>query len=365
MSERINTLFAELKKQQADSCFISSKANVYYLSGYYTDPHERVIGIIVMDGIDPIFLLPKMEEEDARNAGWEHLIVSYYDHENPWHALQAFLKKQEKEPAVMAIEKDHLTLYRYNQLQETFPNAAYIDATPVIQNLRLIKSKKEHDLLRTAAELADLGVKTGVEALKEGVSELEVVAAIEHTLKKQGIREMSFQTMALFGSKTASPHGNPDKTQLEKNNFVLFDLGVIYQGYCSDITRTVAFGNITDEQKQIYDTVLEAQERAIDASRTGTAVGELDKIARNYITEQGYGEYFTHRLGHGLGIETHEYPSMHSENTLPIEPGMCFTIEPGIYVLGVGGVRIEDMLFTTNYMPLELTKYPKTLQVIS
>ncbi len=96
MSERINKLFAELKKQQADSCFISSKANVYYLSGYYTDPHERVIGIIVMDGIDPIFLLPKMEEEDARNAGWKHLIVSYYDHENPWHALQVFLKKQEK-----------------------------------------------------------------------------------------------------------------------------------------------------------------------------------------------------------------------------------------------------------------------------
>ncbi|MFD1415381.1 M24 family metallopeptidase [Oceanobacillus jeddahense] len=365
MSERINNLFAELKKKQADSCFISSKANVYYLSGYYTDPHERVIGIILMDEIDPIFLLPKMEEEDARNAGWEHLIVSYYDHENPWQVLQAFLKKQEKNPAVMAVEKDHLTVHRYNLLQEILPDTTYIDATDAIQNLRLIKSKKEHEYLRTAADLADLGVKTGVEALKEGVSELEVVATIEHSLKKQGIREMSFQTMALFGAKTASPHGNPDKTQLEKNSFVLFDLGVIYQGYCSDITRTVAFGDITDEQKQIYNTVLTANEKAIEASRAGTAVGELDKIARNYITEQGYGEYFTHRLGHGLGIETHEYPSMHSENTLAIQPGMCFTIEPGIYVPDVGGVRIEDMLFTTNYMPLELTKYPKTLQVIS
>lgn len=365
MLDRIDNLLAELKKQQADSCFISSQANVYYLSGYYTDPHERVIGIILIDQLDPIFLLPKMEENDARKAGWEHLIVSYYDHENPWHCLQAFLKKQEKQPTVLAIEKDHLTIHRYNQLQEIFPNVTYTDATEITQNLRLIKSKKEHDLLRSAAELADFGVKTGVEALKEGVSELDVVATIEHALKKQGIREMSFQTMALFGAKTASPHGNPDKTQLEKNSFVLFDLGVIYQGYCSDITRTVAFGNITDEQKQIYDTVLGAQERAINASKAGTAVGELDKVARNYITEQGYGEYFTHRLGHGLGIETHEYPSMHSENTLPIQSGMCFTIEPGIYVPEVGGVRIEDMLFTTNYMPLELTKYPKTLQIIS
>ncbi|WP_080874936.1 aminopeptidase P family protein [Oceanobacillus timonensis] len=365
MTDRMNHLFAELKNKQADSCFISSKANVYYLSGYYTDPHERVIGIILIDGIDPIFLLPKMEEEDARNAGWEHLIVSYYDHEDPWQTLQAYLKKQEKNPSVLAVEKDHLTIRRFNQLQEIFPNATYIDATDTIQNLRLIKSKKEHEYLRTAAELADLGIKTGVEALKEGVSELEVVATIEHTLKKQGIREMSFQTMALFGAKTASPHGNPDKTALEQNSLVLFDLGVIYQGYCSDITRTVAFGDINEEQKHIYNTVLQANEKAIEASKTGTAVGELDKIARNYITEQGYGEYFTHRLGHGLGIETHEFPSMHSENTLPIEPGMCFTIEPGIYVPNVGGVRIEDMLFTTNYMPLELTKYPKTLQVIS
>lgn len=365
MQDRINNLYTELKQQQIDSCFISSKANVYYLSGYYTDPHERIIGIILIDQLDPIFLLPKMEEKDARDAGWKHVILTYSDHENPWHVLQQFLKKQEKQPVNLAVEKDHLTINRFHALKEIFPNTSYVDATGILQNLRVVKSKREHDLLKTAAEFADLGVKTGVEALKEGVSELEVVAAIEHALKKEGIREMSFQTMALFGEKTASPHGTPNQTKLTKNNFVLFDLGVIYEGYCSDITRTVAFGNITDEQKHIYDTVLEAQQRAIDASKTGTAVGELDKIARNYITEQGYGDYFTHRLGHGLGIETHEYPSMHHENELSIEPGMCFTIEPGVYVPKVGGVRIEDMLFTTNYMPLELTKYPKTLQVIS
>src|SRR5699024_1092633 len=164
----------------------------------------------------------------------------------------------------------------------------------------------------------------------------------------QGVEGMSFSTMALSGTKTASPHGTPGKKSIKKGDLVLFDLGVIHGGYCSDTTRTVAFQSITEEQKNIYETVLKAEQLAIDASKIGVSVGSIDLAARNHIDEMGYGKYFTHRIGHGLGIETHEYPSMHSQNKLKLDKGMCYTIEPGVYVPNTGGVRIEDMIFMTE-----------------
>ncbi|MDY0405335.1 M24 family metallopeptidase [Virgibacillus sp. 179-BFC.A HS] len=175
---------------------------------------------------------------------------------------------------------------------------------------------------------------------------------------------MSFATTAISGAKTASPHGTPGNKKIEKGDMVLFDLGVIYEGYCSDITRTVAFKSVTDEQQKIYDTVKVAQQKAIDASQLGTATGEIDKAARRYIEQAGYGEYFKHRIGHGLGIETHEYPSMHENNKLELKAGMCYTIEPGIYVPGQGGVRIEDMIFMTEKGAEILTESPKELRII-
>ncbi|MFS0751181.1 M24 family metallopeptidase [Oceanobacillus sp. 1P07AA] len=365
MQERLENFLKKLNEQSIDSAFITSKANVYYLSNYYTDPHERIVGIYLSEKFDPIFLLPKMEESDARNAGWKYTILSYYDHENPWNLLKDYLNKQNHQPQSVALEQDHITMERYQAIQNTLPGSQFLDAKELLANLRVIKSEKELSLLKTAAELADFGIQTGVETIQEGVSELDLVATIEYSLKKQGIREMSFQTMALSGAKTASPHGNPSTSQLEKNGFVLFDLGVIYQGYCSDITRTVAFGNLTEEQKSIYETVLKAEEAAIERSTIGTSVGTIDQTARKIISDAGFGEYFTHRIGHGLGIETHEYPSMHGENKLPLQSGMTFTIEPGIYVPNVGGVRIEDMIYMTEEGPKTLTKYPKNLQIVN
>src|SRR5699024_9630674 len=162
-----------------------------------------------------------------------------------------------------------------------------------------------------------------------------------------------------------SPHGTPGNKPIEKGDFVLFDLGVVYKRYCSDMTRTFAFHSVIAEQKRIYETVLRAEEEAIKASVIGEKVGTIEQVARNIITEAGYGTYFTHRIGHGLGIDVHEYPSMHANNTLPLAEGMCYTIEPGIYVPDVGGVRIEDMVFMTKDGAETLTKFPKHLQIIS
>ena len=175
---------------------------------------------------------------------------------------------------------------------------------------------------------------------------------------------MSFSTMVLTGANGASPHGVPGLTKIKKGDFVLFDLGVVVDGYCSDITRTVAYGDINEKQMNIYETVLKAELAAIDASKPEAICSEVDLTARRIIADAGYGEYFPHRLGHGLGISVHEYPSLTETNSLKLEEGMVFTIEPGIYVPGVAGVRIEDDVLVTKDGVETLTKFPKELQVI-
>lgn len=188
--------------------------------------------------------------------------------------------------------------------------------------------------------------------------------AIEFEMKKKGVQKMSFDTMVLSGPKTASPHGIPGERKIQQGDFILFDLGVVYNGYCSDITRTVAFGEPTDAQRDVYDTVKKAEQAAVDLVRPGVKAFEIDKIARDIIDEAGYGDYFTHRIGHGLGISVHEFPSITGTNELVLEEGMVFTIEPGIYNPDITGVRIEDDVVVTTDGVEVLTKFPKELQII-
>ncbi|WP_085991690.1 M24 family metallopeptidase [Oceanobacillus senegalensis] len=364
MASRLTNLMEKLKNIDADSMLVTSKANFFYLSNYYTEPHERVIAAFISKKTDPVILVPEMEVEDAKASGWEHKIISYHDHENPWQLLLEYVRKTESIPQSLAIEKNHITLDRFYSIQEVFPYTEFLDAKEILADLRVIKSKEEHRLLKKAAALADYGIEIGVKAIREGVSELEIIANIEYEIKKQGVQEMSFSTMVLSGTKTASPHGTPSTQKINPGDLILFDLGVVYEGYCSDITRTVAFQSISDEQRRIYETVLEAEREAIKHAVIGKPVGEMDQTARGIITANGYGEYFTHRIGHGLGIETHEYPSVTSKNSLPLQAGMSFTIEPGVYIPNLGGVRIEDMIFTSENGPKVLTKYPKELQII-
>lgn len=364
MTNRIDALLTKLKTHDLDSVLITSQANVYYLSNYNSDPHERVIAVYISQAHDPILIVPSMEASDARDAGWTYDMIGYHDHENVWDLLLKQLTKIEKLPRHLGLENNQLSVERFNAVKKIFPKTEMKDAQDILATLRLIKNQHEYNLLKEAAEFADFGIKTGIEAIREGITEMEIIATIEYELKKQGIKEMSFSTMALSGNSTASPHGTPGMKKIAKGDLVLFDLGVIHKGYCSDITRTVAYHSIAPEQNNIYHTVLAAEEKAIEVAQLGVSVGEIDQAARNHITQAGYGEFFPHRIGHGLGVEVHEYPSMHSNNELKLQAGMCFTIEPGIYVPNTGGVRIEDMIYMTESGPEILTKSSKNLQII-
>ncbi len=353
-----------MKENDVAFGFIQGKANLFYLTGFRCEPHERLIAIFVFQENEPFLVCPNMEKSFVQQVGWEFPIISYSDHENPWDIITQCLASFAFRGSNIAIEKEGLSVARYEQLQQLSPTLSFINCDQALMELRLIKSDEEISILREAAKLADFGIEVGIHALQCKRSEIDVLALIEYELKRKGIVEMSFGTLVLSGKQSANPHGKPNMKKIEIGDFVLFDLGVVLDGYCSDITRTVLFGQPSEEQQRIYSTVLKAQEETLSICQEGTILGDLDRKARSIITTAGYGDFFPHRIGHGLGAEVHELPSLNELNSDRLKVGMTFTIEPGIYIPKIGGVRIEDDVLITNSGYECLTNYPKELQII-
>jgi Xaa-Pro dipeptidase len=365
MNQRLHNLTKWLSDEEIAVAFVNSTENVFYLSNFYTDPHERLMGIFICEGMKPFFVLPQMEVNQLKDAGWSNDIIGYQDHEDPWKKInQKLASSKVLSNATVTFETEFLTYKRAQAFLNNFEQPTIIPLEDKLNQMRVVKEDEELEIIKRAAEMADYGVSVGIEALKEGITEMEVLATIEFELKKKGIREMSFSTMVLFGEKSGDPHGNPGTRTLQKGDMVLFDLGVVLDGYCSDITRTVAFQSVSDEQRKMYETVLQAQLASLEISKPGTRIGELDLAARNVITEADFGEYFPHRIGHGMGINVHEFPSMSHLNEDHLKIGMVYTIEPGIYIPNVGGVRIEDDVYITKDGHETLTKFPKELMIV-
>ncbi|AGY81219.1 M24 family metallopeptidase [Carnobacterium inhibens] len=361
MNIQLNILQNWLVEQSVDAAFINDPSTVAYLSGYESEPHERILALAVFATGKPFLFTPELEKEDAIKSEWSHDVYGYLDNEDPWALIAKYFQSHSSNGLKnIAIEKDFLTVGRFEKLQAFFPTLSFIDITPKIQTMKLIKTPDEINKMMEAGKWADRAFEIGFSAIKEGISEEEIVAEIEYRLKKEGIKEMSFETMVLTGDNAASPHGTPGKRQVQLNEFVLFDLGVVHNGYTSDATRTIAFGEPSKQAKEIYAIVLEAHNAALAAVKPGITAGKLDKIARTIITEAGFGSYFTHRLGHGLGSSVHEFPSIMQDSDFVIQEGMCFSIEPGIYVPGIAGVRIEDCVVVTKDGCEVFTHTPKT-----
>lgn len=360
----VQRIQAYLQHENIDAAFITTPDNIFYVSTFMSNPHERLLGVLIPKTGESILLCPFMEVPDVQATSWTHEVVGHKDTDDAWDILVEAIQKQQLTIQSIAIEKSHLSVERYEAMQEKFPNAQFSRLDEQINAMRNIKSTEEIDYLRKAAELADLAVEIGCNEIAEGKTEQEILTAIEFEMKKRGAEKMAFETMVLTGPKTASPHGVPGDRKVQRGDFVLFDLGVSYKGYCSDITRTVAFGEPTEEMKEIYNTVLQAQLAALDTIKPGVPAKNVDIAARSVIEDAGFGDYFPHRIGHGLGISVHEFPSVTGTNEMPLEEGMVFTVEPGIYKTGIAGVRIEDDVVVTANGVEVLSKFPKELKII-
>lgn len=308
-----------------------------------------------------MLIVPALDANAAEAASTVKNIVTHQDTDNPY----LLLKEQIQGSAgTLALEKDQLTVSRYEQLRQHVNADRIEDVGIALRDLRIRKSAEEVKIIKNAVRLVEDVLTQGMARVKIGISELELVAELEYLMKKLGADAPSFATMVLSGPNTALPHGVPGARRIEAGDLLMFDLGVYAGGYASDITRTFAVGDLKPEAVNIYETVLAANLAGIQAVKPGVTYGSIDQAARKVIDDAGYGHAFVHRLGHGLGMDVHEYPSVHGLNQDILQPGAVFTIEPGIYLQGVGGVRIEDDVIVTGDGVEVLTSFPKELTVI-
>ena len=233
-----------------------------------------------------------------------------------------------------------------------------------ITSLRMIKSADEIALMKSAQEIAERAFTHILDFIKPGVTEREVSLELDYFMLRSGAEALSFETIAVSGVNSSMPHGVPSDKKIENGDFVTMDYGAVCGGYHSDMTRTVAVGNVSAEQKKVYDTVLKAQLAALEAMRPGVRCADADRAARDVIEAAGYGEFFGHGTGHGVGIEIHEEPRVSPTAVDILETGNVVTDEPGIYLPGQFGVRIEDMVLITENGFENLTKAPKELIVL-
>ncbi|GEN33289.1 M24 family metallopeptidase [Aneurinibacillus danicus] len=362
-TERINKVRKELEQLDAEAALITSPLSVAYLTGFACDPHERFLGLLLRED-GAVLFVPSLEKEKAESelggAGSSiHEILGVQDTDDPYDKVKqnGGLSTVRR----LAVEKEYMKLGHAERLGAVFQGLTFTDIGGLVSRMRNRKTPEEIAKLKAAAVLVEDVLAEGLKRVKAGVTELELVAELEYIMKKKGADRPSFNTMVLAGANSALPHGVPGATKVQEGAFLLFDLGVFKDGYCSDITRTFVVGEPLAEMEKIYNTVLAAEEAAIRAVEIGRPLADVDRAARSVIEDAGYGRYFTHRTGHGLGMEVHESPSVHGANEEAMEAGMVFTIEPGIYVPGVGGVRIEDDVYVTESGAGLLTSFPKAL----
>lgn len=261
----------------------------------------------------------------------------------------------------IGFDGNTLPYLTYQALTTKFPRVRFVSKGSLIDTIIAVKNRSELQYIQRAVEITDTVFRELLSMIKPGTTELDIAAEISYRHQKYGAESDAFQPIVASGLRSALPHGRATSKKIHKGDLLTLDFGCVYRGYCSDLTRTLVIGRATAEQKKIYRIVLDAQLRAIEHAKSGVMARDLDTIARSSITRRGYGRYFRHSLGHGLGLQIHEPPRISSRSTARLTSGNVITIEPGIYIPAFGGVRIEDDVVIRNSHCEVLTRSPKEL----
>lgn len=351
---KIEKIRTALKEHQLDGILITSPYNRRYISNF-----SGTSGVVLISQEKALFITDFRYVEQAKKQckGFE--------------VIQQKLNMSEEIANLIAVngikrlgfEQDYVTYSSFKEFEKAF-RIELIPVSGIIEKLRLIKTESEIKILKEAAEIADAAFTHILTFIQLGKTELEVANELEFFMRKAGATSSSFDTIVASGYRSALPHGVASSKAIEKGELVTMDFGAYYNGYVSDITRTVAVGEISEPLKEIYQIVLEAQKRGIEGIKPGMSGKVADALTRDYITEKGYGEYFGHSTGHGIGLEVHEGPALSFKSDVILEPGMAVTVEPGIYIPNLGGVRIEDDTLITNTGNERLTLSTKELIIL-
>ncbi len=332
--------YAVAREQGADGALFTDEVNRMYVSGF---PSTEGVALCTEDGI--ALVLDMRYAVAAESSSLEGVTVVRSTagllSDTKRYALSKGIKK-------LVVESTAVTLNEFERLKAVFEGVELIPVANLCGKARQIKTAAEIACIKKAQSVTDACFSHILGFIRRGMTEREITAEMEYFMKKQGAEGLAFDTIAVSGVKSALPHGVPGDEILTENSFFTLDFGARYGGYCSDMTRTVVIGKASEEMRRIYETVKEAQRLGTLAVRDGVSCKAVDAAARDYIASRGYGTYFTHSTGHSLGLEIHEAPSCSPKSEAILKSGMLMTVEPGIYVEGAYGVRIEDTVLVTD-----------------
>jgi Xaa-Pro aminopeptidase len=350
---RIKKLIESLNMNELDAFIITQDPNIYY----YTGSISGGILVITPDHESTLFtskLNLNVALDQTKGAA-----VKTYTRENMINNLAEACK--EVKPKKIGF--DSLSIINYNSLNEKL-EAELTQETDIVWAMRRVKDPKEIGYMKKAAEQVIAGMESAMNAMKQGTTEYELAAEASYSMRKKGADDYAFPFIVASGPRSAYPHAGVTDRKIKKGDLITIDMGARHKGYCIDLTRTFIMGELTEKQRKIYTTVHDANVAAFPHYKEGNKGIVVDKVSRDIIEKAGYGEYYIHSLGHGIGLEVHEPPSLSNRSKDKIEAGNVISNEPGIYLHGYGGVRIEDSVYVTKEKPINLTKFPKSLDEI-
>lgn len=339
---------------------VTPSADLVYLTGYGPPTLERLTCLIVRPRRDPVLVVPELERPLAQGRLSRHVaeVASWRETEDPYALVRRLLGRGRAVACSDRMWASHLLA-----LQRAAPELEAVPASRILGPLRAVKDRHEVALLRRAARATDEAFRRIVEERLEGRTEEEVAGRLTELMLELGLDRVTF-TIVGAGPNGASPHHTPTDRVLRHGDAVVLDFGGTTGGYCSDLGRTVVVGEPPPGFAEVHELVREAQQRAVDAVHPGVPAEEVDRVARTVIGRAGYGDRFIHRTGHGIGLEAHEGPYIVAGNPEPLRPGMCFSIEPGVYLPRRFGVRIEDIVTVTDDGAARLNHAPRERQAI-
>lgn len=366
MISRMEHLRQSMTSFGLDGVVVNPGASMRWLTGLNFHLMERPVILYLGKAGKPLIILPELELAKLDGLGGQLEVCTFGDNPSTWQDLFArALDFADGQKLRIGVEPTGLRFLELDLLQKALNGAEFLDGSAIFAGLRMKKDEQELARMRRAAEIAEAALLETLHTIRVGQTEKDIAAELLVQLYRHGSnQELPFAPIVSAGPNAANPHASPSERRLEAGDVLLFDWGASFEGYFSDITRCFFVERVDNRMVEIAGTVQRANHYAISGGRAGMQASDIDTIARQAIEESGYGKYFTHRTGHGLGMETHEAPYIFSGNKLVLEKGMVFTVEPGVYVPGLGGVRIEDDVVVDEGGLTCLTSLPREVMTI-
>lgn len=353
-NKRINAVKDMLSSKQA--ALVTDEISIFYFTGF---PHSE--GYLMITPDNSYLLVDFRYIEAAQNTVKSSEVVIF---SNPFETINNLIYANNTEEILLEADKITVSAFRTMQKEIKAELTGDDKLSQFIKDLRIIKSADEIEKLKTAQNIAEKAYLEVLNMVKPGITERQIALELEYLMKKNGAEKIAFDLITVTGKKTSLPHGVPTDVEVRNGDFVTFDIGAVYEGYHSDMTRTVAVGEVSDKKRQIYDIVLKSHLAGLDAVRAGVSGFDVDKVCRDIIKDACYGEFFGHGTGHGVGLEIHEEPRVSPKGETILKSGMIITVEPGIYLPDEFGVRIEDTVLVTDNGYETFAHIPKELIIL-